>query len=83
MDTEAVRKVNFESEGVSPSTSKVDAIVSGYECFYLPKKQKVECDIVFIFEGYVPDFKSKNKDSIEILLNSTSLGYSQSIQVNY
>ena len=83
MNTEAVKKVDFKSEGVSPSTSKADAMVSGYECFYLPEKQKVECDIVFIFEGYVPDFKSSNKDSIEILLNSASLGYSQSILVNY
>ena len=83
MNTADIKKVDFSKDGMSARTSKVEGISTGYECFYLPAKQKVECDIVFIFEHVVPDFKSDNSKSIVIDLNSSSFGYTQSIHVKY
>ena len=83
MDTAAIKKVDFKTNDMDPRTSKIDGTSTGYECFYLPAKQKVVCDVVFIFEHSVPDFKNKNPEAILIDLNSASLGYSQSITVSY
>ena len=83
MDTKAIQKVDFKTNDMDPRTSKIEGISTGYECFYLPAKQKVVCDVVFIFEHSAPDFNKKNPEAIRINLNSASLGYTQSITVAY
>ena len=77
MSEEEIKKVDMKAKTIT----KVEGVSTGYECFYLPAKQTVECDIVFVFDHVVPDFHTSNSNAIVIDLNSASFGYSQSIQV--
>lgn len=79
MSNDDIKKAEMKAKTIT----KVDGISTGYECVYLPAKQKVECQIVFVFEHAIPDFHKKDPDAIMIDLNSASFGYSQTIQVHY
>ena len=83
MPLEKVKKIRFKKAGNQLRTIKKESMTTGYECFYLDKKQSITCEIGFIFEKCIPDFKKHDPKAITIDLNSASFGYSDTIQVDY
>ena len=83
MSLEEVKKVKFKKVGKQLRTVHRESMTTGYECFYLDKKQSITCEIGFIFEKCIPDFKKHDPKAITIDLSSASLGYSNTIQVDY
>lgn len=83
MSEDEIRKVDFSTNGMAPKTERYEGTASGYECLYLDPEMNLPCNITFEFEGVIPDFANYNPKSLEIDLNSQSLGYSQEIYIKY
>lgn len=74
MNLEEIKKLDFSNHGMAPKTEDITADATGYALYFLEGKQKLTCNIGFIFEKAIPDYSKKENNFYQINLTSASFG---------
>lgn len=83
MSEEELKKVDFSKKDLAPKTEEIGGQAFGYVVEYLDPEQEIECNVGFTFKNGAINYKSNDKNCIDVDLISSAFGVTNTMTVSY